>query len=78
MWLQHEISLVYRNVLFEVKSILQIKLIEELLKPKITGTSMFIIRAGKNNFLPGSTTWRQTFHAIQRSTFVLNLHSACA
>jgi hypothetical protein len=70
MWLQHEIYLVYRNVLFEVKSILQIKLIEELLKP----TSMFIIRAGKNHFLPGSTTWRQTFHAIQRSTFVLNLH----
>ena len=31
-------------------------------------------RAGKNNFLPGSTTWRQKFPADQRSIFVLNLH----
>ena len=31
-------------------------------------------RAGKKNFLPGSTTWRQKFPADQRSIFVLNLH----
>ena len=32
-------------------------------------------RAGKNNFLPGSTTWRQKkFPADQRSIFVLNMH----
>ena len=30
--------------------------------------------AGKKNFLPGSTTWRQKFPADQRSIFVLNLH----
>ena len=33
-----------------------------------------IYRAGKNNFLPGSTTWRQKCPADQRSIFVLNLH----
>ena len=31
------------------------------------------IRAGNNNFLPGSTTWRQTFPADQRCIFMLNL-----
>ena len=33
-----------------------------------------ISRAGQNNFLPGSTTWRQKFPADQRSIFVLNLY----
>jgi hypothetical protein len=48
-----------------------------LLNPDINGmnnTCMAITRAGKNNFLPGSTTWRQTFPADQRSIFMLNLH----
>jgi hypothetical protein len=31
-------------------------------------------RAGKKNFLSGSTTWRQKFPADQQSIFVLNLH----
>jgi hypothetical protein len=33
-----------------------------------------VARAGKKNFLPESTTWRQKFPADQRSIFVLNLH----
>jgi hypothetical protein len=33
-----------------------------------------IARAGKKNFLPGSTTWRQKFPADQRSIFVPNLY----
>jgi hypothetical protein len=31
-------------------------------------------RAGKNNFVPGSTTWRQEFPADQRSIFIQSLH----
>ena len=36
--------------------------------------TMMMVRTGKNNFLPGSTTWRQKCPADQRIFFVLNLH----
>ena len=35
---------------------------------------LVVYRVGKNNFLPGSKTWRQKFPADQQSIFVLNLH----
>ena len=44
---------------------------EQLLHNSVTCVKC---RAGKNNFLPGSTTWRQKFPVDQQSIFVLNLH----
>jgi hypothetical protein len=48
-----------------------------ILRPSDQGlnqANVVTTRAGKKNFLPGSTTWRQKFPADQRSIFVLNLH----
>jgi hypothetical protein len=54
-----------------------------MLMPKLINKSIYHLihnkliattGAGKKNFLPGSTTWRQKFPADQRSIFVLNLH----
>jgi hypothetical protein len=42
MWLQHKIALVYRSLLFEVKSFLQKTLIEKLLEPKMNAVTFHV------------------------------------